>query len=458
MKKWITYMMMLTAATFTACTEDFNTDIAKPQQWEQEKAKTIGFKAESVGAIDLNKVTTETVKVCTLTPPTLTEGSVSEYRLYLNDKISIAIDSLGQVKTGALQDSLVSLYGRRPVARNVRAHLYAFVTVGSQTLRSDSLIVPLTLTPRARFISPTYSLLLWKKGATNPTIIKFNHTGDVYENPVFTLVTKVEAGTEWAIGSKKHTSPIEQEDAEEGTGLLGNATEGNDAVEGTLVPEGKRMKFKSAGWTKIELNMQDYTYKVTAMGNASPNLYVPGNHQSWAPATAPALYSADFTNYAGFVALNGEFKFTSEQTWNGTNYGAGAKDGLLSTDSKAGNLKVDKGFYLLRVNTSSLTWSAALIKTFGLIGDATTGGWTTSTPMTYNAAKGTYTATVTLKDGELKFRANDAWDISMGGALDNLTFDGANIKVKAGTYKITLNLSNPSKYTCTMEKQGEAGS
>ena len=51
--------MLLTAAVFTACDEDFNADIAKPQQWEQQTAKTIGFKAESVGAIDLNKVTTE---------------------------------------------------------------------------------------------------------------------------------------------------------------------------------------------------------------------------------------------------------------------------------------------------------------------------------------------------------------------------------------------------------------
>jgi len=452
MKKWITSIMLLTAAVFTACDEDFNADIAKPQQWEQQTAKTIGFKAESVGAIDLNKVTTEKVKVCTLTPPTLTEGSVSAYRLYLNDKVSIDIDSLGQVKTSALQDSLVALYGRRPVAHSVRARLYAFVAVGGQTLRSDSLIVPLSLTPKARYVSEYYSLLVWKSGAAFPTIIRFNHTGDVYENPIFTLVTKVEAGQEWAIGSKKHTSPIEQEDAEEGTGFLGNATAGDDALTGTLVPEGKRMKFKSAGWTKIELNMQDYTYKITAMGNASPNLYVPGNHQSWAPATAPALYSSDFMNYAGFVSLDGEFKLTSEQSWSGTNYGAGAKDGTLSTDAKAGNLKVDKGFYLLRVNTASLTWSAALIKTFGLVGDATPGGWDKSTPMTFDASKRTYTAEVVLKDGEMKFRANDAWDVSLGGTLDNLTLDGANIKVAAGRYRITLTLSNPSKYTCTIEK------
>ena len=157
-------------------------------------------------------------------------------------------------------------------------------------------------------------------------------------------------------------------------------------------------------------------------------------------------------NYGGFVSLDGEFKFTSEKSWDGVNYGAGAKDGALSTDGGAGNLKAEKGFYLLKANISSLTWSAVLIQTFGLIGSATDGGWDTSTPMTFDAAKSEYSITATLKDGELKFRANDAWDVNLGGDPEHLTFGGANIAVKAGTYKITLSLSDAQKYTCTIAK------
>ena len=72
--------------------------------------------------------------------------------------------------------------------------------------------------------------------------------------------------------------------------------------------------------------------------------------------------------------------------------------------------------------------------------------------MTFDAAKSEYSITATLKDGELKFRANDTWDINLGGDPENLTLGGANIAVKAGTYKITLSLSNAQKYTCTMVK------
>lgn len=455
MKKWSIYrymMLLCPVLILTACTEDFNGNVAAPQQWEQETAKTIGFKAEKVGTIDLNTVASEKVKVCSITKPALTAGRVKGYALYLNEKVTLEVDSLGQVKTGALQDSIVSIYGKRPELRTLNGRLYALVALGEQTLRSDSVALTLAVKPKAPFIAEEYYILVWDKSTIGPTVTRFNHTGDVYENPIFTIVTKVVAGAEWLVGTKKYASPIEQETVEPGTGRLGNATEGSDATEGTLVPEGNRMKFKAAGWTKIELNMADYTYKVTVLGNVSPFLYVPGNHQGWAPATAPFVHSTDFMNYSGFVSLDGEFKFTSEKSWDGVNYGAGAKDGTLSTDGGAGNLKAEKGFYLLKANISSLTWSAVLIQTFGLIGSATDGGWDTSTPMTFDAAKSEYSITAALKDGELKFRANDAWDVNLGGNPEHLTFGGANIAVKAGTYKITLSLSDAQKYTCTIAK------
>ena len=45
---------------------------------------------------------------------------------------------------------------------------------------------------------------------------------------------------------------------------------------------------------------------------------------------------------------------------------------------------------------------------------------------------------VKLKDGELKFRANDGWDINWGGTPDALTQGGDNLKISEGTYDIKL--------------------
>ena len=63
----------------------------------------------------------------------------------------------------------------------------------------------------------------------------------------------------------------------------------------------------------------------------------------------------------------------------------------------------------------------------------------------WNAADGTLVAYATLTNGEIKFRKNNKWNENLGkkaGTQKELTSSGDNITVTAGTYKITLNLSN----------------
>lgn len=68
--------------------------------------------------------------------------------------------------------------------------------------------------------------------------------------------------------------------------------------------------------------MLEYTYKIEALGNISPFLYVPGGHQGWKPETAPYLYSTDMTHYDGYIYMDADntFKLTSQKDWDGTNY------------------------------------------------------------------------------------------------------------------------------------------
>lgn len=89
-----------------------------------------------------------------------------------------------------------------------------------------------------------------------------------------------------------------------------------------------------------------------------------------------------------------------------------------------------------------------------MIGSATDGGWDNSTPMTYNSTSKVWSVTTTLKADEFKFRANNGWDINLGGDLNNLSYGGDNIKItEAGTYKVSLDLSDPTKYKATVVKQ-----
>lgn len=108
---------------------------------------------------------------------------------------------------------------------------------------------------------------------------------------------------------------------------------------------------------------------------------------------------------------------------------------------------------MIEVDLTAMTYKLTLIKTIGIIGPAQAGGWDNDTDMTYNAEKGTWEATVELAADEMKFRANDAWDINWGGSLDALTQGGANIKVEAGTYVIELHALCDGKASATMTKK-----
>ncbi|MFV0291314.1 MAG: SusF/SusE family outer membrane protein [Mangrovibacterium sp.] len=216
-------------------------------------------------------------------------------------------------------------------------------------------------------------------------------------------------------------------------------------------------------------------YGGTIEEDGIPVLYVPGAHQGWTPDNAFQVYSNDndgiYTGYVNFPSGGEEFKFTANPNWDGPNYGnAGTMadlSGTLSDDSGAGNLKLNAaaGAYLLTANLNDMTWSAkattweATANSWGLIGDATPSGWDADTDMTFNQSNGLLELTTALTDGEIKFRANDGWDLNYGdtkveGVIDGIGDKGGdNIAVTAGTYKITLDLRNPAQATYTLVLQ-----
>ena len=179
-----------------------------------------------------------------------------------------------------------------------------------------------------------------------------------------------------------------------------------------------------------------------------PQLYVPGDYQGWNPGAADSIGSLNSDgSYEGYIYMKtaGGFKFTSARDWAHTNYGDGGSPGKLSIDGGAGNLSVpDSGFYKFNVNTSDLTWSY-LKTTWGLIGDATPGAWDTDTPMNYSPSTQLWTVTLDLKVGDIKFRANGAWDLNYGSAKQNGKLEAGkdNIHVAvAGNYTVILDLSH----------------
>jgi len=214
-------------------------------------------------------------------------------------------------------------------------------------------------------------------------------------------------------------------------------------------------------------------YSNTVLVNVTPyglSLYVPGGYQNWDPASAPTIGPVDGRPglYEGYVNITGTgiqyFKYTSAPDWNHINYGDGG-NGTFSTDGAAAGLSAPNGgYYELTANLNNNSWTATAT-TWGIIGDATPGGWNNDTQMSYDAANQVWTVTAhMIQAGSFKFRANNAWSIDFGvdntGKLvyaDNPFFGYTpglnNLSVPSdGDYTIILDLHIPGKYTYQLNK------
>lgn len=183
-------------------------------------------------------------------------------------------------------------------------------------------------------------------------------------------------------------------------------------------------------------------------------LYTPGAANNWNQGESQPLYSENENGpFNGYAILSPEgFKFTTALDWNGTNYGMSDEEGILSTDGEAGNLTVDEyGLYYCDVNTVDLNYSVTYISTIGLIGSACPNGWDASVALNQEDYL-TWTGEVYLIPGEYKFRANNEWDVNLGGDPAALTQGGDNIVFhgEEGTYMVTLDLKN-IPYSCKIQ-------
>ena len=177
-----------------------------------------------------------------------------------------------------------------------------------------------------------------------------------------------------------------------------------------------------------------------------PSIYASGDYQSASGySIAPALVSQEdnntFEGYVYFENDNSEFTFTSGRG-SGTSWGDDNADGSL--EENGANIQVSTaGYYRFIVNMDDMSYSMTRTD-WGLIGSATSDGWSSDQDMTYDKEDKVWTITTDLTDAEMKFRANDQWNLDYGdtGADGFLDVGGDNIVVnEAGNYTVTMDLS-----------------
>ena len=206
-----------------------------------------------------------------------------------------------------------------------------------------------------------------------------------------------------------------------------------DAGAGKIDGSGGNIK-SSAGYYKINADATAMTYTAVAttwgvIGSASP--------KGWDDETA-LTYNPASRTWRGVMHLTAaEIKFRANHDW-GFNYGSTAKNATLNAggDNIPVAVESDYAIVLDLSHPNAYTYSA---NRWGLIGDATPGGWDNDTNLTWDATNKVFKVTLNLTAAKFKFRANDAWDINLGGDINALTQGGSDIPVAtAGNYTITL--------------------
>lgn len=464
MKKLGIFCAALLALGFASCDDKSDLGIAQTNPQEtvmSANGVTVDFGSGIAGnALDLNQYLNYNINTPGTPIPViklveakdLPEGASISYVMQLSADENFTNPTSLAVTDGCVDPAEWDMWfrntlGKSPAAKDNWVRFAAYIAYNGQLSRvgtEDTWFAAKKLTvtpiPLDITIEDSYYLIGTLNGwaLDNSFAFKHNDAVSVYDDPNFTITVEITeeeaaAGWWWKIAPASAVAEANWDK------VIGTDVDGNPALEGKLVDTNAQAGcIKEAGTFMMTINLMDMTYSFKKLSY----LYTPGNSNGWNQASSQMLsYDAEAGIYKGLAYLDGEFKFTNQADWNGINYGAGDAEGTLSTDSGAGNLTAEKGLYYITVNVDELTYTMTPITTWGMIGDFNS--WGASEALTPSDDFLTWTGTLTLGEGQgWKFRANDGWDINLGGALENLTFNGDNIAtLGAGTYEITLNLA-----------------
>ncbi len=379
-------------------------------------------------------------------------------------------DSTITIVPQVLSDAYRKAVTKNPSTAKIYGRFAPYAVNGTSKVRiggPDLFFGPVeyTITPiKPIEIEQSYSLVYSTDGTTWSTAnaIAFTHdpSTDVYDDPKFSFIYNfpaelTAAGLFWRVVPE---STMKSGDFTNGT-FFGTSEEGQYDEEGKLVENSAFAGvIFNEGPVMFNIDIEARTYSFFA---AFESFYTPGGANGWS-FPSPSLFTTDYKNYSGFVHLNGEFKLNPEAGWNGKDFGCQKqpefteKDGIYAGEGVADggeNIKVPAAaLYFMTLDYATRKFTLNSIKELGIIGGFN--GWGKIEPMTPSADFTTWTITQKMSAGdEWKFRADENWDINLGGNLDNLTVGGDNIKcAAAGTYEITLDLTT-YPYSATVVKK-----
>jgi len=197
-----------------------------------------------------------------------------------------------------------------------------------------------------------------------------------------------------------------------------------------------------AGTYDIAFNRESGEYSFTAVSSGFDNIGFIGGFNDWQNSVEMITSNGELYTTLDFYFDAPDVKFRKdnswEVSWGGSTFPMGTA--ILNGD----NIPLTPGYFNVNFNNDSFTYNFQVVPVT-MIGPAVQ-DWNTEVAMNSEDNGISFTLMdITLNDGEMKFRANNAWSLNWGGATfpDGIaapnSIDETPISVEAGTYNVTFN-------------------
>ena len=294
----------------------------------------------------------------------------------------------------------------------------------------------------------------------------FSHSNkDVFEDPVFTYTFAGNGGEMWfAFGDKEAIDAVAEGTWNKLFGTKGESQDLSGSFDRRYNLDGDHSFCVDgkAKYYRVTINMAEMTYDITAL-SFDPYVYFIGATDGWTNAEQKLALTSEEGIYTGYIYCadpNGwgnEFKFQKVPGDWGTEINTGHMTGGITGDAGdgGGNFKVTagEGVYYFTLDLANNTFNAVKVQNMNLVGSFN--GWNPgddAQQMTWDAENYCFVITGAGVDADgWKFTINNAWDINLGGTIDNLVANGDNLGVVGTTIKLYPTRKGADKIYCTVE-------
>ena len=293
---------------------------------------------------------------------------------------------------------------------------------------------------------------------------KMSHSDkDVFEDPIFSYVLTGGSELWFAFGEAEALDATAAGDWNQLFGFVGEqGATGSYERRSVMGAENTFHLDGTAKFYRFTINALDKTYEITPL-NFDPYIYFIGATDGWTNAEQKLALTDESGIYTGYLYCadpNGwgnEFKFQKVPGDWGTEINTGHMTGGITGDAGdgGGNFKVTagEGVYYFTLDLANNTFNAVKVQNMNLVGSFN--GWNPgddAQQMTWDAENYCFVITGAGVDADgWKFTINNAWDINLGGTIDNLVANGDNLGVVGTTIKLYPTRKGADKIYCTVE-------